>query len=157
MVQSEMKAEGKNISMKKLCRWLGVAKSSVYYRPSGGKIGGKSSRPLNQALTEMIRRLIETNLTYGVRRITATIRKELQKAVNRRTVHRIIKANGWQVRQKLRGSKPRTKGMRSQTDSPNERWAIDAASTFCGEDRHIVGWRLSSSGSTGRRRLSQNS
>jgi putative transposase len=49
--------------------------------------------------------------------------------------------------------------MRSQAETPNERWAIDATSIFCGIDgwcpltaiidccdRSIVGWRLSASG-----------
>lgn len=96
MVQSEMKEEGKNISMNKLCSWFAVARSSVYYRPSSKK--NRPSKALNQALTETIRRLIESNPTYGVRRITAMVRRNLQKAVNRKAVHRIMKINGWQVR-----------------------------------------------------------
>jgi putative transposase len=158
MVQSEMREEGKDISMKKLCKWFDVARSSVYYRPSASR-KNRPSRALNQALTKTIRRLIEANPTYGVRRITAMVRRELQKAVNRKAVHRIMKLNGWQVRKKQGGQKTRAKEMNSQTDRPNERWAIDASSIFCGEDgwcpitaiidccdRCIVGWRLSSSG-----------
>lgn len=105
MVQSEMKAEGNHISMKKLCKWFEIARSSVYYRPACGQLGRRSSRPLDQALTEMIRRLIEANPTYGVRRITAMLRKELKKPVNRKAVHRVMKTNGWQVRQKKRETK----------------------------------------------------
>jgi len=158
MVQSEMKAEGKKISIKKLCKWFGIARSSVYYKPLKSK-GKRSSRALDRVLTEKIRQILEENPTYGVRRITAVIRNELKKSVNRKAVHRIIKANGWQVRKKASGFKQRARGMRSQTTAPNERWSIDATSIFCGEDgwcpltaiidccdRHIVGWRLSRSG-----------
>ena len=103
MVQSEMKEEGKNISMNKLCKWFDIARSSVYYRPLAvNKV--RPSRVLNQALVETVRKLIEANPTYGVRRITVMVRRELQKSVNRKAVHRIIKINGWQVRKKTRGA-----------------------------------------------------
>jgi putative transposase len=157
MVQSEMKAEGNVVSIKKLCRWFKVARSSVYYKPS--KASPRPLKALDMVLTEQVRKTIEANPTYGVRRITAVVRRSLQKAINRKAIHRIIKINGWQIRKKSSGFKTRAKGMRSQTETPNERWAIDATSIFCGIDgwcpltaiidccdRGIVGWRLSASG-----------
>ena len=92
------------------------------------------------------------------------VNKRKKRSINQMTVTITetplpIHIHGWQVRKKLGSCKTRAKGMRSQTDSPNERWAIDASSIFCGEDgwcpitaiidccdRCIVGWRLSSSG-----------
>jgi putative transposase len=157
MMQSEMKAEGKEVSIKKLCKWFAVPRSSVYYRSS--KTGPRASKPLDRVLTETIREVLETNPTYGVRRITAMVKRKLQRAINRKAVHRIIKSNGWQVRKKSSGFKKRANGMRSQADNSNERWAIDASSIFCGMDgwcpltaiidccdRCIVGWRLSRNG-----------
>ena len=32
-LQSQMEAEGNRVSIGKLCRWFGVARSSFYYRP----------------------------------------------------------------------------------------------------------------------------
>lgn len=158
MVQSEMKEEGKEVSMKKLCKWFSIARSSVYYRPTPSR-KNRLSRTEDQALTEAIRRQIEENPTYGVRRITVLVRRELRKAVNRKAVHRVMKINGWQVRKKRGGYKARAKDWRSQADCPNERWAIDTCTIFCGKDgwcpltaiidccdRCIVGWRLSLSG-----------
>lgn len=157
MVQSEMKAEGAEVSIKKLCTWFRVPRSTLYYRPK--KASERIPRALNPILTEQIRAVIEENPTYGVRRITAVVRRNLQKAVNRKAVHRIMKINGWQVCKKSSGFKKRARQMKSQTPSSNIRWAIDATSIFCGEDgwcpltaiidccdRCIVGWRLSASG-----------
>ena len=77
----------------------------------------------------------------------------------------MIRVNGWQVRKKPQGRRPRVKGWRSVAQSPNERWAIDATHIFSGQDgwchltalidltaiidccdRSIVGWRLSRAG-----------
>ena len=156
MVKSEMEAECKPVSIKKLCRWFGVARSSFYYCIRKSK---RKPKPLNKNLVKELQKIIQENPTYGLRQLTAVLRKRLKKSVNRKAVHRIIKTNGWQVRKKRTGFKKRAQGMRSRSERSNERWAIDATSIFCGEDgwcpltaiidchdRSIVGWRLSSSG-----------
>ncbi|MCB0476292.1 MAG: IS3 family transposase [Flavobacteriaceae bacterium] len=156
MVKSEMEAEGKPVSIKKLCHWFGVARSSFYYRIRKSK---RKPKPLNKNLVKELQKIIQENPTYGLRQLTAVLRKRLKKSINRKAVHRIIKANGWQVRKKRTGFKKRAQGMRSRSERSNERWAIDATSIFCGEDgwcpltaiidchdRSIVGWRLSLSG-----------
>src|SRR5262249_8219659 len=99
------------------------------------------------------------NPTYGLRRITAMVRRELRSAVNRKRIHRILKLNGWQIWQKPLGKRPRAKGWTSRASRPDERWAVDATHIFCGRDgwchltaiidcfdRTIVGWRLSKTG-----------
>ena len=151
-----MEAEGKVVSIKKLCQYFGLARSSFYYRT---KVKKRRSKPLDKKLVEELRAIINENPTYGLRQLTAVLRRKLRKKINRKAVHRIIKANGWQVRKKQTGFKKRAQGMKSRAESSNERWAIDATSVFCGEDgwcpltaiidchdRSIVGWRLSSSG-----------
>lgn len=157
MVKSEMKEEGKEVSFKKLCKWFKIPRSTVYYKPK--KASSRISRPLNQILVQKIREIIDKNPTYGVRRITAVVRKKMQKAINRKAVHRIMKKNGWQIYKKSTSSKKRASQMKSQAIFSNERWAIDVTSIFCGKDgwcsftaiidccdRHIVGWRLAESG-----------
>lgn len=149
-----MREEGKDVSISKLCGWFGVAKSSFYYRATG-----RPSAPLDADIVGLVRSVIEEFPTYGLRRITAVVRSRVVTKVNRKRIHRIIKVNGWQVRQKPVGSRPRAKGLRSIASRPNERWAIDATHVFCGRDgwchltaiidccdRTIVGWRLSRTG-----------
>lgn len=154
MVQSRMREEGKDVSLTKLCRWFGLAKSSFYYRGTP-----RPEKPLDRFLVEAVREVIESNPTYGLRRITAVVRSRLKGAINRKRIHRILKAHGWQIRQRPVGSRPRARGLRSVASRPNERWAIDATHVFCGRDgwcyltaiidcydRSIVGWRLSRTG-----------
>jgi len=152
-----MRAEGNAVSIAQLCRWFGVPRSTFYYR-------GDSPVPsvLDAAVVEVVRQVIDRNPTYGLRRITALVRRELQAAVNRKKVHRILKVNGWQVRRRPQGKRPRVQGWVSRATRPNERWAIDTTHLFCGRDgwchltaiidccdRSIVGWRLSHSGIAG--------
>ena len=56
--------------------------------------------------------------------------------VTKRTVHRIITNNGWQVRNRKTSARPRVKTRRSRTDMTNTRWATDITHIPCGAD----GW-----------------
>lgn len=85
----------------------------------------RPSRAIDAAVVEAVRKIIDANPTYGLRRITALVRRELQAAVNRKKIHRILKTNGWQVRQRPQGKRPRVQGWISRASRPNERWAID--------------------------------
>ena len=149
-----MREEGHKVSIARLCRWFGVPRSSFYYRP-------QPAAPVVLAtdLVEMIRGVIDENPTYGLRRITAMVRRRAGAPVNRKRVHRVVKLNGWQVWQKPRGARPRAQGWTSRASRPDERWAVDATHVFCGRDgwchltaiidcwdRTIVGWRLSRTG-----------
>jgi putative transposase len=151
-----MRDEGKIVSASQICRWYSIARSSFYYEP---KISEPRPPKLDEALVEMIRSIIKEEPEFGVRRITAVLRHQLLLKVNRKKVRRIVRENGWQVRKKPQGQRPRAKGLRSQATRPNERWAIDATHIFCGRsgwcfliaiidccDRTIVGWRLSKKG-----------
>ena len=114
---------------------------------------------LDTALVATIRTIIEAEPAAGLRMITARVRRASPVPINRKKVHRILKVNGWQVRQRPRGQRPRVQGWVSRTTRPNERWAVDTTHLFCGRDgwchltaiidccdRTIVGWRLSRSG-----------
>jgi putative transposase len=149
-----MRTEGKVVAIAQLCRWFGVPRSTFYYRGER-----RRTAELDRDLVELVGRLIAANPEYGLRRLTVLVRRELREAVNRKRIHRILKGNGWQIRQRPRGQRPRVQGWVSRVEQPNARWAIDATHVFCGRDgwcpltaiidccdRTIVGWRLSRSG-----------
>jgi putative transposase len=151
-----MRAEGKAVAIAQLCRWFGVPRSTVYYRPM---TTGPQPVVLDSALVATIRTIIEAEPAAGLRMITARVRRSSPVPINRKKVHRILKVNGWQVRQRPRGQRPRVQGWVSRAARPNERWAVDTTHLFCGRDgwchltaiidccdRTIVGWRLSRSG-----------
>lgn len=153
-LQSQMRQEGKAVSIAQLCHWFGVPRSSFYYAPRR-----RGPALLDAAVTAMVRAIIEANPTYGLRRITAVLRRQIAARINRKKVHRIIRHNGWQVWQKPQGKRPRVAAWPSRAAAPNTRWAIDTTHLFTSRDgwchltaiidccdRTIVGWRLSRSG-----------
>ena len=151
-----MRAEGNEVSIARLCPWFGVPRSTFYHR---GPPERRQSRAIDAAVVEAVRKIIDANPTYGLRRITALVRRELQAAVNRKKIHRILKTNGWQVRQRPQGKRPRVQAGSPAPVAPisarrsTPRTCSVAATAVPSHrdhrlcDRIIVGWRLSRSGS----------
>jgi putative transposase len=155
-----MREEGQTVSIARLCRWFGVARSTFYYRPP---VPPAPRIPVvDAALVGTIRNIIAREPAAGLRMITARVRRDAKHRVNRKKIHRILKLHQWQVRQRPQGQRPRVHGWASRATRPNERWAIDTTHLFCGRDgwchltaiidcsdRTIVGWRLARSGIAG--------
>jgi putative transposase len=152
-----MREEGQTVSIVQLCRWFGVARSTFYYRPPVPRV--PRVPVVDEDLVGTIRAIIDAEPAAGLRMITARVRRDADKPVNRKKIHRILKLNQWQVRQRPQGQRPRVQGWASRATQPNERWAIDTTHLFCGRDgwchltaiidchdRTIVGWRLARSG-----------
>lgn len=119
----------------------------------------RGSYPLQDWLVEAVRKMIDRFPKAGIRMITARLRDELKKLINRKAVARILKLKGWLVKQRPKGFRPRTKGMKSRAELPNQRWAIDTTHFMTKKDgwchltaiidccdRQIIGWRVSKSG-----------
>ena len=149
-----MKEEGKPVSLKKLCKWFGISRSSFYYKPKP-----RERRAVDAALEQKIWEVIGRQPSWGLRFITAVIRREYG-IHNIKKIHRIIKQNGWQIAKKVKGHRPRIGAWCARAMESNVRWAIDTTHIFCGKhgwghltaiidccDRAIIGWRLSLSGS----------
>ena len=56
----------------------------------------------------------------GLRIITARVRRDAATPVNRKKIHRILKLNQWQVRQRPHGHRPRVQGWASRATRPND-------------------------------------
>jgi len=102
-----------------------------------------------------IKELIELHPTYGYRRIWARLRFGDKRVINRKKVRRLMRQQGWMVRQRPAAPKPRVRRKKSVATRRNERWALDATHIDCGEDgwghlvavidcydREIVGWEF---------------
>src|SRR4029077_895917 len=103
-----MRAEGNAVAIAQLCRWFGVPRSTFYYRPTTGAVRVPA---LDPALVATVRAIIEAEPAAGLQMITARVRRASPVPINRKKVHRILKVNGWQVRQQPRGQRPRVRGL----------------------------------------------
>ena len=131
-----MRDEGQTVSIAQLCRWFGVPRSTVLL-PAAARRRRPRPPVVDAALVETHPAIIEAEPAAGLRMITARVRRASRGApVNRKKIHRILKLNQWQVRQRPQGHRPRVQGWVSRATRPNERWAIDTTHLFCGRD----GW-----------------
>ena len=76
------------MSLRKTARWLGVAWSSVQYKPKRRRLPSVD-REMEKAIYELIQRYPR----YGYRRITVMLRRKRALVVNRKKVQRIMKLN----------------------------------------------------------------
>ena len=121
-------------SIRKICRVLGVSRSGSTRHSS--KRGAECGRNRNLELSDRILELIKRHPTYGYRRVWALLRFSDGIIVTKRTVHRIITANGWQVRKRKISVRPRVQERHRRTAMTNIRWATDITHIPCGVD----GW-----------------
>lgn len=133
-----------------ICRVLGVPRSTLYYKPRP-----RPERPADPDLTDLIRQVVNEFPTYGYRKVWAVLRFGKGVAVNRKTVHRIMRKHRWLVHQRPTRSKPRVRQSRSRIEHSNKRWAMDMTHIYCGQDgwahlaavidcadREVIGWRF---------------
>ncbi|PJJ96257.1 transposase [Lysobacteraceae bacterium NML03-0222] len=146
-IQQGLREDGFEVSMVKLCRWFGVARRSVYYRPT------KAAPKVNPALAKPIKALIEAEPSFGYRTVAGLL------GMNKNTVQRIFQLKGWQVRKRAVGRRPRIQALPSVATAPDPRWATDLCRVWGGRDgwltlalvidchtRQLLGWHLSRSG-----------
>jgi putative transposase len=94
-LQLELKVEGTQVSLVKLCQWFEMPRLTVFYCPtnSAPKVHGK--------LVTLIEATIEENLSFGYRRVSHLL------GMNKNTVQRVFQCVGWQVRKRPIGFRPR--------------------------------------------------
>ena len=121
-IRQGLRADGFEVSMVKLCRWFGVARRSVYYRPT------KAPPKVNRVLAEPIKTLIEAEPSFGYRTVAGLL------DMNKNTVQRIFQLKGWQVRKRAGGQRPRIQALPSVATAPDQRWATDLCRIWGGRD-----------------------
>ena len=97
--------------------------------------------------------MIEQDPFYGYRTVAGLLN------MNKNTVQRIFQIQGWQVKKRPIGFRPRVEALPSMAVSPDERWATDLCRIWEGRDgwvalalvidcytREFSGWHLSRSG-----------
>jgi len=126
-VRNDLLAEGRETSLVRLCRWIGVPRSTVYYPPRQ-----REARPVDGILVNLVHSIVQAFPTFGIRRVWAYPRYRLKWRVNLKKVARILRHFGWCVRKRRKGGRPRMAASRSVAAQPDRRWASDVALVFCG-------------------------
>jgi putative transposase len=105
------------VSQRKACRALGVARSSVRY------VG---IRPPQTALRRRMRELAVDRISYGYRRVYILLRREGWQ-VNHKRVYRVYREEGLGLRRRRprRRRSAVQRGQRAVVTRPNECWSMD--------------------------------
>jgi putative transposase len=146
-LQQGLKADGVDVTISQLCRWFEVPRRTVYYQET------KAPAKIQASLADPIKALIEQEPSFGYRTVAGLL------DMNKNTVQRIFQLNGWQVKKRAVGSRPRIEAKVSAAERPNERWATDLCRVWGGRDgwlvlalvidcytRQLLGWHLSRRG-----------
>lgn len=122
-------ALARGLSRVKACRLLGVARSSFYYEPTT-----RAPAPLDPEVREAVFEVARERPSYGYRRVTAHVRRNLGRRVNRKKVHRIMKKENLLARACFtpRRRLPKHPG-RLITERPDTAWQMDMKYVWCGD------------------------
>lgn len=150
-VRCDALESGLVIPLARLCRILGVPRSTAYHQPKTERL----HRPVDEALAKTVHAIIQAHPTFGIRRVWAWLKHRLGQPANRKKVHRLMRIKGWTIRQRAAGKRPRVPGSKSIAPIPNQRWSTDIALVECGQDgwcafvpvldcctREVLGWCL---------------
>ncbi|RYF00516.1 MAG: hypothetical protein EOO77_33920 [Oxalobacteraceae bacterium] len=114
-----------------IARALGVARSNIYARLRCTT--GSSEPPRDRTdvpLQTNIRSLVDRRPTYGYRRITALLRRQMGHRINHKRVYRIMKRAGLLL-QRHTGRPARVHTGKVVTLHRNTRWCSDAFGIQC--------------------------
>lgn len=150
--------------MKTIATTLGVARSQLHDRFQGTvKPGPKPHKAKDVALLQRIRRLVDERPTYGYRRITALLNRELAREnrplANHKRVYRIMKQHGLLLARHTAERPGRTHDGKVIVMRSNLRWCSDGLEFACwnsevvrvafaidAHDREIIAWRAVTGG-----------
>jgi putative transposase len=143
------------MSINRIIRVLGIAKSTVYYK---SKPYPDRKRTTRKRLTEVakasIREITGMKATYGTPRVKAILKRDYNIHLSKYMVHRFMKEEGLLItRNRTRGSNRPHTGKIAVNES-NTRWASDITSIKCWNgqklrftyildccDRSIIAWK----------------
>jgi transposase InsO family protein len=145
-----------------VCKLLGVARSNICERlRKSGEKAENNPRHGDCELVDEIRAVVAERPFYGYRRVTAVLNRARAEKINRKRVHRIMRANGLTL---LRPSRKPTRAHDGKvtTLASNLRWCSDHFDVRCWNgdvvrvvfsldthDREIIAWKATTGDMTG--------
>ena len=107
-LQSQSKADYIDISLSRLCRWFGVPRRLIDYRPQ------RKPATTQEQYVQPIKQLIEVEPSLGYRTVAALL------DMNKNTVQRVFQLKSWQVRKRAVERSPHIQAMLSKAQEPNK-------------------------------------
>ena len=122
--------------MKRVAEALGVSRSNLAQRSGAArKARGSYRKPEDEELAPLIRRLVDERPTYGYRRISALLNRELTRQgrplANRKRVYRIMGRDRLLLEPYVARRQGRAHDGKVMVEASNLRWCSDALEFAC--------------------------
>ena len=122
--------------MSSIASVMGVARSHLYDRTRGaGRVRGPYRRQGDEEILPLIRRLVDQRPTYGYRRITALLRRNLAKSneslPNHKRVYRLMRQHGLLLQKSTGRREGRVHDGKVIVMRSDLRWCSDAFEIAC--------------------------
>ena len=120
------------MSINRTIRALGVAKSSVYYKPKQyPKRTSPKRKKIDKETIGYIKEITGLKATYGVPRVRAILKRDYGVTITKYMLNRYMKEKGLLIKlnRKRGATRPHTGVI--QVSEPNTRWASDITSIKC--------------------------
>jgi len=142
------------LSVREVCRTLGINRSRLYKKPGGGRPRAASSVPDQEAVA-VLKELAGQFPTYGYRRLKVLLSRRLGRPVNAKRVRRLMHEHGLITACRIERARPRPHPREVEATGPDQVWQMDFTKLVVGSTwywllvvmdrftREVVGWELS--------------
>lgn len=142
------------LSVREVCRTLGINRSRLYKKPGGGRPKTASSVP-DTEVVPVLKELAGQFPTYGYRRLKVLLSRRLGRPVNAKRVRRLMHEHGLITASRIERARPRPHPREVEATGPGQVWQMDFTKLLVGSTwywllvvmdrftREVVGWDLS--------------
>jgi putative transposase len=118
-----------DIPLTRASRCAGVPRRTLYNKPK------RRTTTIDEEIAEVVKRIAAERTTYGYRRVTAMVRRELDRPVNTKAVRRVMKHLGLLLAPPKHHGRRSVKSKGTQiVKTPNTQWSMDMSWLWCGKD-----------------------
>ena len=142
------------LSVRQVCRTLGINRSRLYKKPAGGRPKARCSVP-DAEVVPVLRELAGQFPTYGYRRLKVLVSRRLGRPVNGKRIRRLMHAQQLITAARVERARPRPHPREVEATGPDQVWQMDFTKVLVGSTwywllvvmdrftREMVGWDLS--------------
>lgn len=141
------------LSIRSICRVLGVNRSRLYRKPCSGRPKRTVAVP-DAEVIPVLAELAGRFPTYGYRRLKVLVSRQLGRPVNAKRIRRLMHEQNLVTAQRVERARPRPHPREVEATGPDQVWQMDFTKVLVGTSwawllvvldrftREIVGWSL---------------
>ena len=117
-------SQGAGASVRSVCSTLGITRSRLYRKPTGGRPMAEPSASESQVV-EALCELAGRFPTYGYRRLKVLVSRALGRPVNAKRIRRLMHEHDLVTARRVERARPRPHPRQVEAIAPNQVWQMD--------------------------------